>query len=290
MNLVAPGASNTPLSWPADARIAVMITVMFESWPEGKAPPYSPMASPLREGTIDRQGFAWAEYGGRAGIWRLLQIFERFGVKVTVAANAKSLERHPEAARAIVEHGHEVAGHGYTQDQFMVYLEREEERALIERCSAIIEHTTGKRPVGWASPRMTASLNTADLLAQAGFRWHGDVHDADLPVRIVTAAGDLVGLPHSEFTDNRVMRGSPRDFQSVYTDTFDFLYRHEAPALLNLTVHAHWGGRPPMAAVLSNVLDHLSRAPGVWFARHDEVADWVTAQGSLPAARTPTPA
>ncbi len=288
MTVASTLTPKTPLSWPGGARIAVMVTVMFESWPEGKAPPYSPMASPLREGTIDRQGFAWAEYGGRAGIWRLLQIFERFGVKATVAANAKSLERHPEAARAIVEQGHEVAGHGYTQDQFMVYLERDEEKALIERCSTLIEQATGRRPVGWASPRMTASPNTAELLAAAGYRWHGDIHDADLPVRVVTPTGELVGLPHSEFTDNRVMRGSPRDFQSVYVDTFDFLYRHEAPALLNLTVHAHWGGRPPMAAVLSQVLEHFTRTPGVWFARHDEVADWVTSQGSLPPAAAPT--
>lgn len=29
-------------AWPSGARLAVMVTVMFETWPEGKAPPYPP--------------------------------------------------------------------------------------------------------------------------------------------------------------------------------------------------------------------------------------------------------
>ena len=39
--------------WPNGARIAVLLTVMYESWPEGKGPPYGPMASSLKEGTLD---------------------------------------------------------------------------------------------------------------------------------------------------------------------------------------------------------------------------------------------
>lgn len=57
--------------WPNGARLAVLVTVMLESWSEGKSPPYSPMTSPLREGTMDRHGISWAEYGGKTGIWRM---------------------------------------------------------------------------------------------------------------------------------------------------------------------------------------------------------------------------
>ena len=83
-------------AWPNGARIAVMITVMFESWPEGKGPPYGPMASSLREGILDLQSVSWANYGGRTGIWRLMRLFEQHGVKATICANAKSLERFPD--------------------------------------------------------------------------------------------------------------------------------------------------------------------------------------------------
>lgn len=264
--------------WPGKARVAVMVTVMFESWPEGKGPPYGPMASGLREGTLDLQSVSWAHYGGRTGIWRLMRLFHKFDVKATIGANAMSLERFPDAAKELARAGHEIAGHSYTQDMFLPYLTVDEERALIRRCASIIESLSGQKPVGWASPRMTPTEHTARILADEGFLWHGDYHDTDLPYVVDTPAGKIVALPHSDFTDNRVLRGNPRDFLDVYRDTFDYLYRNEPGALLNLTVHAHFGARPPLAAMLHEILAHVRRHSDVWFARHDEVARLVIEQ------------
>jgi len=262
-------------SWPNDAKVAVMATVMFETWPDGKAPPYSPMASPLREGVVDRQGISWAAYGGRTGMWRLLSLFEQAGVKGTVCANARAVERYPEVTRAFHAAGHEIAGHSYTQNMFLPYMTADEEQALIRRCAAIIADVTGQRPTGWASPRMSPTEHTADFLAQDGFVWHGDYNDTDLPYVVKTRFGDLVALQHSDFTDNRAMRGSPRDFLDVYIDSFDFLAETGEPEILNLTVHAHFGGRPPISAMVKKILQHMQSRGGVWFARHDEVAKWV---------------
>ena len=266
------------MQWPEVARIAVMVTVMFEAWPEGKGPPYGPMASGLREGTLDLQSIGWAHYGGRTGIWRLLRLLESFGVSATVAANAMAIERFPEAGKAIAQGGHEIAGHSYTQNMFMPYCSEQEERDLIKRCCDSIESISGQRPVGWASPRMTPSPHTARILAEQGFLWHGDYHDTDLPYVVETPAGSLVALPHSDFTDNRVLRGSPRDFHDVYKDTFDFLYQNEPGGLLNLTLHAHFGARPPIAAMLHKLLTYMRGFPGVWFARHDALSRRVLAQ------------
>lgn len=264
--------------WPNGARIAVMVTVMFESWPEGKGPPYGPMASALREGTLDLQSISWAHYGGRTGIWRLMRLFDLHGVKATICANAKSVERFPEAAKQLVAEGHEIAGHSYTQDMFLPYCQPEEELALIRRCAGVIESITGQRITGWASPRMTPTVHTAKFLAADGYVWHGDYHDTDLPYTVDTGAGRIVALPHSDFTDNRVLRGSPRDFHDVYKDTFDFLYNVEPGSVLNLTMHAHFGARPPLAAMVHEVLKYIRGHEGVWFARHDEMARQVMAQ------------
>jgi allantoinase len=258
--------------WRGGARIAVLITVMFESWPEGKGPPYGPMASALREGTLDLQSISWAHYGGKTGIWRLMRLFDDFGVKATIAANAASLERFPDAAKELVRRGHEIAGHSDTQDMFLPYFSPDEERDLIRRCVKITETITGVAPVGWASPRMTPTVHTARFLAAEGFLWHGDYHDSDLPYTAQTESRPIVALPHSDFTDNRVLRGSPRDFLDVYKDTFDFLYRTEPGALLNITVHAHFGARPPLAAMVYEILKYIGGFPSVWFARHDELA------------------
>ncbi len=266
-------------AWPGGEKLCVMVTVMYETWPEGMAPPYSPMASALRDGVTDRQGISWAEYGGRTGIWRLRDVLGAHGVPATIAANARAVERYPDSIRALHADGHEIAGHSYTQNMFLPYMTPEAERTLIGDCCAIIEQATGEKPRGWASPRMTPTEHTAAFLAEAGMLWHGDYNDTDLPYVVTTRHGPIVALQHSDFTDNRVMRGSPTTFWEVYRDTFDFLLATGRPEILNLTLHAHFGGRPPMAAMLDRILRHMRAAEGVWFARHDAVARWMLRQG-----------
>lgn len=261
--------------WPNNAKIAVLVTVMFETWSEGKAPPYSPMTTSLRPGTVDRLGVSWSEYGGKTGIWRFMKLLDESGVKATVCLSGKSVELYPEAVKELHRRGHELAGHSYTQDTILPYLSPEEEREVIRKCRALIEGAVGIRPVGWFSPVAAPTAHTAEFLSEEGFLWHGDYNDSDLPYPLKTAKGVLVAIPHSDFTDNRVLRGSPRDFYQVYKDTFDFLYRTETMGMINLTVHAHFGGRPLMSAMLSEVLQYMKGFPQVWFARHDEIARWV---------------
>lgn len=261
--------------WPDDTRVAVLVTAMFETWSVGKAPAYSPMTSPLKADVVDRLGVSWSEYGGRTGIWRFMRIFEEFEIPATVCVSGRSVELFPEAVQALHEKGHELAGHSYTQDTFLTDLSLDEEKSVIQKCVGLIEGAVGVRPVGWLSPRATPTGDTAALLAAEGFLWHGDYNDTDLPYPLTTDAGRLVVIPHSDFADNRVLRGSPRDFLNVYKDTFDYLYHSRTPEMINLTVHAHFGGRPMMSAMLVQVLKYMKGFSGVWFARHDDVAKWI---------------
>jgi peptidoglycan/xylan/chitin deacetylase (PgdA/CDA1 family) len=264
--------------WPGDKKLTVMVTVMFEVWSEGKAPPYSPMTTSLKPGTSDLLGISWSQYGGKTGIWRFMRIFDDVDIKATVCLNAKGAEVFPLAVTELRTRGHEIAGHSYTQDLILPYLSLDEEREVIQRCKRIIGDTVGIAPVGWFSPVAAPTLHTAEILAQEGFLWHGDYNDTDLPYQIEIGKGRLVAIAHSDFTDNRTLRSSPRDFYNVYKDTFDYLHGHEAPSLVNLTVHAHFGGRPLMAAMLHELLRYMKGFPDVWFARHDEVAGWVLNQ------------
>jgi peptidoglycan/xylan/chitin deacetylase (PgdA/CDA1 family) len=269
--------AHTISHWPDKKKLAVMVTVMFEVWSEGKSPPYSPMTTSLKPGTPDLLGISWSQYGGKTGIWRLLRIFDEVDIKATVCLNAKGAEIFPGAVKEIHKRGHEVAGHSYTQDTILPYLTMAEEKEVVRKCRAIIEKAVGIRPIGWFSPVAAPTAHTADLLAEAGFLWHGDYNDTDLPYVVDTVNGKLVAIAHSDFTDNRTLRSSPRDFYNVYKDTFDYLYKHEAPSLINLTVHCHFGGRPLMSAMLHDLLRYMKGFPDVWFARHDEIAHWTIA-------------
>jgi peptidoglycan/xylan/chitin deacetylase (PgdA/CDA1 family) len=264
--------------WPKDENIAVMMTIMFEVWSEGKAPPYSPMTTSLKPGTPDLLGISWSQYGGKTGIWRFMKILDAAEVRATVCVNAKAADDFPDAVKELQRRGHEIAGHSYTQDLVLPYLAPEEEMAVVERCTKIIERCTGARPVGWFSPVAAPTAHTAGFLADAGYIWHGDYNDTDLPYVFESGRGKLVAIAHSDFTDNRTLRSSPRDFYNVYKDTFDYLYHHEKPALLNLTMHTHFGGRPLMSAMLHELLAYMKGFPNVWFARHDEIARWTLKQ------------
>ena len=259
-------------TWPAGQRVAVAVTILFETWSDGKSPSYSVQTTNLKPGAVDHAGASWASYGGRQGAGRLLRALDRHEVPATFFTNARCVEQYPDAVARIVRAGHDLGGHGYTQDGLLAYMEPDEERATIRRCTDLLTSAAGKPVRGWLSPVLAYTPHTAGLLAQAGYGWHSDVNDADLPRVMQTPHGPIVGIPTSEFTDNRVLRASPRDFVEVYCDTFDYLYRHEPGSLLVLALHCHFGGRPLMTAALDQVLTHIRKSRDVWFARHEELA------------------
>ena len=134
------------LQWPNNARIAVLVTVMFESWSEGKAPPYSPMTTALKPGTTDLLGISWSEYGGKTGIWRFMRLLDEFAIHATVCVSGNAVERYSDAAKELHQKGHELAGHSYTQDLVLPYLEAAEEREAIRKCArATMRKRLGKR-------------------------------------------------------------------------------------------------------------------------------------------------
>jgi peptidoglycan/xylan/chitin deacetylase (PgdA/CDA1 family) len=273
-------AANKPASgfiWPNGARIAVVVTLLMENWSGDKGPPFSVQTTSLRPNTHDRAAMTWGTYGSRNGVWRLLKILNENQVPATFVANAHSMEIAPSAVDCMLKSGHEIAAHSYTQDALMAYLTPDEERAIIEKCVGVFKKLTGAPPKGWLSPVLAPTASTEELIAEAGFLWYGDYNNIDLPFCVKTAKGTLVALPHTDFADHRVLRGNPRDWFDVYKDTFDYLYKNEPMSFLNITAHCHFGGRPLMAAQIDRILKYLRSVPGVWLARHDELAEWVKA-------------
>jgi peptidoglycan/xylan/chitin deacetylase (PgdA/CDA1 family) len=261
--------------WPQGTRIVVALTCLVESWSEGKAPPYSPMTSPPKPGALDLAGITWSEYGPKAGAYRLMRIAKHHGTPATFCVNARTAELFPQVVKQIVASGFELGAHNYAQDQVLSGLAESEERELIRRCVKILHDIAGVRPQGWLSSVIANTPLTADLLAEEKMLWHGDYNYLDLPCRRSTRRGSIVAIPHSDFADNRVLRAAPRDFYQCYKDMFDYLYHQEPQAFINITVHAHFGGRPLISAVIDQLLTYIKGHPGVWFARHDELAHWV---------------
>ncbi|PRY44837.1 polysaccharide deacetylase family protein [Umezawaea tangerina] len=267
------------LTWPGGRKVAVMITAAVELWSEGHWPSYAPMAAawPL-PGVPDSHSASWSEYGATTGVWRLLDLLDRRGVTATFGVNGLVAERFPDAVRAVADAGHEVAAHSYAQDVVPACLDADEERANLVRSVDVLHGVTGHRPTGWLSPRATASPRTADLLAEHGFTWSGDHNDRELPHVLRTAHGPLVAIMHSDFSDVRGAAAGPRTYRDVHLDLLEHLLDAPGTGILNLTVHAHVGGRPAQAAMFDRILASIRLAgDDVWVTTHQRVAEHVLA-------------
>ena len=53
------------------------------------------------------------EYGPRVGCWRLLRIFRRFDIKVSILGVVRGLQQYPQLTEAFVTDGHEIVSHGW---------------------------------------------------------------------------------------------------------------------------------------------------------------------------------
>jgi peptidoglycan/xylan/chitin deacetylase (PgdA/CDA1 family) len=267
--------STSKYTWPHGHRVAVIVSVLAETWSLGKSPSYFPRTSPLKAGHTDIAGINWSQYGGREGIWRITRTLDEFGIRGTYFCNGRIAELYPEAIAQVAQSGHDIAGHGYYQDELLTYMAPEEERATIRKTLDLLEKASGTRPQGWVTPIYGWSERTMDFLVQEKLQWCSDALDANVPRQQKTTSGSIVVIPWSDFVDNRVLRASPRDFYDVYKDTFDYLYAHEPMGLINIGFHSHFGGRPLMTAMLRQVLGYCKGFPQVWFPLHREIAQWM---------------
>jgi hypothetical protein len=72
-----PIMKKATFAWPKGQRIAVTVSVMLEQWSEGKAPPWGVQGTSLKPGTLDRGGISWGTYGGKIGVWRIMNLLSQ---------------------------------------------------------------------------------------------------------------------------------------------------------------------------------------------------------------------
>ena len=105
-NFVGYGRHQPKVVWPNEAKVAVNLVVNYEEGSEYSKPAGDGRNEGLAEipYTMDAQyrdlcAESVYEYGSRAGIWRLMRLFDEYQVKVTFFACAVAMERNPEVGR-----------------------------------------------------------------------------------------------------------------------------------------------------------------------------------------------
>ena len=270
--------SRVPPAWPVDRPLAVSVAVMLEGWAAPDAPGIGPMGNPLRPGTIDLQARSWADYGAKTGAWRLLDLLDREGVRAVFYTSGVVAEQYPDLAGAIAKRGHIVAAHGWSQGTLPAYLSEDAETSDIARCVDVLRAASGAHPGGWLSPRCTPGAQTSRLLAAAGFRWHADMFDSDLPYPIQTGSGPILGVPFTMEVNDMPLYVRYGNEPDVFTHTLEKIVsgwpRLGLPfACLDITVHAHVFGRPYGALALLDSLAAVKRREWCWLTDHARLAD-----------------
>jgi putative urate catabolism protein len=280
------GARPPKANWPGGARIAVQFVMNYEEGGEnailhGDAASESFLSdiigAPALVGQRHMSMESLYEYGSRAGVWRLLDLFKRKDVPLTVFAVAMAMERNPAVVEAALEAGHELCSHGYRWINYQDFPE-EIEREHMQTAIDIHRRLTGDRPLGWYTGR--TSPNTRRLVAEeGGFLYDADDYSDDLPFWSKVEDKEHLIVPYTlEANDMRF--AAPQGFNAgdqffnYLRDAFDVLYREgeDTPRMMSIGLHCRIIGRPGRIASLERFIDHAQAHDNVWFCRRVDIA------------------
>jgi peptidoglycan-N-acetylglucosamine deacetylase len=110
------------------------------------------------------------------GTTKLLDLFERRGLRTTVFVEGRHGEERPDAVAEIVQRGHEVGMHGWAHEQWDS-LDAEDEEKLARRATDALTTAIGEAPSGFRAPGGGLGARTADVLVSLGYRYDASLGD-----------------------------------------------------------------------------------------------------------------
>lgn len=271
--------------WPGDAQLVISISMQFEAGAQGEKAegPFPPLDAKY----VDTITPTWYDYGMKEGVPRLLDLWDKHGVKVTSHMVGKAVELQPDLAREVVKRGHEAAAHGQTwTPQFS--MTPDEERKSYEDNIATVERITGARPVGFNAFWMRQTPKTLEILQDLGFLYHIDDLGRDEPSITEVRGKPFAVVPYTlrnndigRFT-NTAMTGA--QFAQELKDEFDVLYAEggKRRRMMSISTHDRIAGQPAVVKALDDFLTHAKAKPNVAFLRKDEIAKWALTQNDTP--------
>jgi putative urate catabolism protein len=287
-DLVGYGATPPQAQWPDGARVALQFVLNYEEGGENSVLHGDAGSEAFLSEIIGATSFparhmsmeSIYEYGSRVGVWRILDLFRRHQVPLTVYGIAMALERHPAVVEAFLKSGHEIASHGW---RWISYQDApiEVEREHMQKAIDIHTRVTGERPLGWYTGR--TSPHTRKLVVEdGGFVYDADDYNDDLPwydTRYGDPRKPQLIVPYTlDANDMRFATAqgfhNANQFYTYLKDTFDTLYAegNTTPRMMSVGLHCRLIGRPGRFAALEKFIKYTQRKSRVWYARRIDIA------------------
>jgi len=289
-DMIGYGPNPPDPQWPGRANIAVQFVLNYEEGAENSVLHGDPASETFLSEIVGAQPFpnrhmsmeSLYEYGSRAGLWRVLRVFDRRGLPLTIFGVAMALARNPQAMAAFTARGDEIACHGLRWVSYQL-VEAQVERRHIAEAVRLMTELIGEAPLGWYTGR--DSPQTRRLVVEhGGFLYDSDSYADDLPYWTVVDGKDHLVVPYTlDTNDMRFVTaggfGSGEQFFTYLRDAFDVLYAEGAagrPKMLSIGLHCRLVGRPARTAALERFLDHVQSHDDVWIARRVDIArHWI---------------
>jgi peptidoglycan/xylan/chitin deacetylase (PgdA/CDA1 family) len=229
-------------------------------------------------------------YGPVTGVPRLLDMLDRHQVAATFFVPGYSARRYPDVVRSILDHGHEVAHHGYLHEP-LNGVDEATEIAYLERGLEALYEVTGERPLGYRAPMWELNYRSARLLHEREFLYDSSLMDADHPYELATGSGDghIVEIPiHWALDDweqycyvpdlfGAGVIESPAKAREMWS--LELAATTSAGGCFVLTAHPFLSGRPSRTLALESIVEQALSTPGVWVATMADIARHTRAQG-----------
>ena len=280
--LHAPLPFRPKLTWPGGARLAVWVCPNIEhyEWLPALIRQRDPWP---RTPHPDVLSYSLKDYGNRAGVWRMMEVLDAHGIRATTSFSMAVGEMFPEVLDAMLARDWDVFSHGLFNTRYHWGFSEAEERAEIAASVEAWKRMSGKQLRGWFSPAGSNTLNTPDLVAEAGITYLTDFYHDDQPTPVRVRSGRLVSLPYQMDLNDGVVMGAGNwegeDFCRAAIDMFDTLHAEGGvqPRVMCVALHSYVIGRPHRIRYLDALLSHMRRHADVWFCTGAEMADWYLA-------------
>ena len=264
-------------TWPNGARLALWAIPNLE-WFSLKVPIAGhPWEKAHEQKTPAVRQWGQRDYGNRVGVFRMMEVLDKHGIRATATTNADLCDYHPEIIEDAVKLGWEFMGHNKTNTTRLNSVPAEEERELIRYCTQKLHQATGKKPVGWLGSGLTETWNTLDYLVGEGYKYVSDWVNDDQPYKMNVNSKQLVYLPYSyEINDsaqaaNRFATGD--DFAKMIRDAFDVLYNEGARSarVMAICLHPFITGQAARSGSFDAALKYICGHDDVWKATGEEI-------------------
>lgn len=263
-------------------RILVHLVVNVEHWQFEHAMPRTIITPPHGKETIpDVPNFSWADYGMRAGMSRILDLFTAQALPASASINAGVIDAYPQAAEAMLKAGWEFIGHGIHQ-KATNHVEGGEE-ALIRGALDKLKAFTGKATRGWLSPGLRETVDTPDLLKKNGIDYVCDWVIDDLPSWMGTKHGPLVAMPYNVEINDSIIYAIERHATGEMARRVEFTLRQfeqesrDNPRIFAIGLHPHLIAVPHRFHELVQIVEMLRASDAVAFTTGSELCDWYVA-------------